>query len=363
MNPIPHFSATYAEARRKFVAAARARSLTVETHLLPDRVGIEGEPLATDVALLSPGDAANGILLLTSATHGVEGHCGSGVQIALLHDEQFVRTATDARVPIAFVHAVNPFGFSHGRRVNEDNVDLNRNFRDFNLPPPVNPGYAEVHALLIPPTWPPAPEHEAKNAAYIAAHGVRAYQTAVTGGQYTFADGLFYGGAKPTWSNRTVRALLRRHVTGRKRLGWIDVHTGLGPRAHGEKIFAGRNDAAELARARRWWGAEVTSIYDESSSSAELTGLMFNATYDECPAVECVGIGLEFGTLPLPAMLQALRADHWLHVHPEAPPELAAAIRKQMRDAFYIDADDWKQQVYAQTRDAALAAIARLSEG
>src|SRR5258707_1844987 len=135
MNPLPDLSASYAEARRKFVAAARARTLTVETHLLPDHVGAVSEPLATDIALLGPREAS-GILLLTSATHGIEGYCGSGVQIALLHDEEFIRAANDARVTVAFVHAVNPYGFSHGRRVNEDNVDLNRNFRDFNLPPP-----------------------------------------------------------------------------------------------------------------------------------------------------------------------------------------------------------------------------------
>jgi hypothetical protein len=361
MNSVPHFSATYAEARRKFAAASRGRGLAVETHLLPEHVGADGEPLAIDVALLGAREAL-GILVITSGTHGIEGYCGSGVQIALLHDEDFVRAASDARASVAFVHAVNPFGFSHGRRVNEDNVDLNRNFRDFNLPPPANAAYAEVHGLLVPPTWPPSAEHEAKNAAYIAAYGVRAYQQAVTGGQYAFPDGLFYGGVRPTWSNRTVRAVLRRHSHGRKRLGWIDVHTGLGPCGHGEKIFAGRNDAQELARARAWWGSEVTSIYDESSSSAELTGLMFNATYDECPSVECVGIGLEFGTLPLPAMLQALRADHWLNVHPEAPPALRTAIRKQMRDAFYVDADDWKAQVYAQMQEAALAALARLAK-
>jgi len=362
MTPVPHFAASYAEARRKFVAASGARGLAVETHLLPERVGVDGEPLATDVALLEAQRDSAGILFISSATHGIEGYCGSGVQIALLHDEGFVRAASDARMPIAFVHAVNPFGFSHGRRVNEDNVDLNRNFRDFNLPPPSNPAYAEVHELLIPPTWPPSAEHEAKSAAYIAAHGMRAYQQAVSGGQYAFPDGLFYGGMRPTWSNATIRAVLRRHAARRRRLGWIDIHTGLGPRGHGEKIFAGRNDAQELGRARAWWGSDVTSIYDQSSSSAELTGLMFNATYDECPGVECVGIGLEFGTLPLAAVLQALRADHWLGVHPEAPSALRAAIGRQMREAFYIDASDWKEQVYAQTREAALAAIARLAE-
>ena len=96
-----------------------------------------------------------------------------------------------------FVHAVNPHGFSYGRRVNEDNVDLNRNFRDFAEPPPVNAAYAEVHPLLLPATWPPPQENEAGIGAWIAPHGERAFQAAVTGGQYAFPDGLFYGGARP----------------------------------------------------------------------------------------------------------------------------------------------------------------------
>jgi hypothetical protein len=360
MNPVPHFPKSYAEARAKFIAAAGARSLAVESHVLPHHSGIDGEALAMDVALIAP-EGAGGLLLLTSATHGIEGHCGSGVEIGLLSDDGFLGIAREARVAIAFLHAVNPYGFSHGRRVNEDNADLNRNFRDFSAAAPVNAAYAEIHALLLPATWPPAPDNEARIGAYVAAHGVRAFQGAVTGGQYAYADGLFYGGANPAWSNRTVRAVLRRHAAAMKRLGWIDFHTGLGPRGHGEMIYAGRGDAADLARARAWWGPEVTSFYDASSSSSALTGLMCNAAYDECPDAEYAGIALEYGTLPLPDMLQALRADHWLHNHPEAPAPLRAAIRKQMRDAFYIDADDWKEAVYAQAREAALKAVARLA--
>jgi hypothetical protein len=33
-----------------------------------------------------------------------------------------------------------------------------------------------------------------------------------------------------------------------------------------------------------------------------------------------------------------------------------------MRDAFYVDADDWKEQVYAQARTAALRTVERLAE-
>jgi hypothetical protein len=360
MDAVPHFSRSYAEARAKFIAAARVRHLTVETHALPGWHGVDGEALAMDVALLGAVDA-KGLLILTSATHGVEGYCGSGAQIGLLQDERFVRGACDAGVAVLFVHAVNPYGFSHGRRVNEDNADLNRNFRDWSVPAPANTAYAAVHPWLLPAKWPPPGENEAKIGAFIAANGERAYQAAVSGGQYEFPDGMFYGGAAASWSNVTLRAALRRHGAGRARIGWIDFHTGLGPRGHGEKIYAGRDLDADMARARHWWGADVTAYQDGTSTSAQLTGVMYNAVYDECPGIEYAGIALEYGTLPLREVFQALRADHWLHNHPDAPPELRATIRQQMRAAFYVEADDWKEQVYAQALDAARKALAQLT--
>jgi len=360
MNPVPQFPRSYAEARGKFHAAGRARQLSVETHALPDVHGVDGEPLAMDVLLLGAPEST-GMLVLTSATHGIEGYCGSGCQVGLLRDEAFVAAVHDARVAVLFVHAVNPHGFSHGRRVNEDNIDLNRNFRDFGEPAPVNAAYAEVHPLLLPASWPPPAENERLIAAYIAAHGERAYQAAVSGGQYAFPDGLFYGGQRPTWSNLTVRAVLRRHAASRRRLGWIDFHSGLGPRGHGEKIYAGRDLPDDLARTRSWWGGDVTSFYDGSSASAMLAGIMTGAAYDECRGVDCAAIALEFGTVSLADALDALRADHWVHNHPDAPAALRAAVRRQMRDAFYANTDDWKLQVYFQAREAALRAVTHLA--
>lgn len=356
------FSPRYAPARQKFLQACVSAGLTVEPHAHPGK-GQGGEELSMDVALDGNANAER-LLIVSSACHGAEGHCGSGVQVFALHDAEWREKAKAQGVAVLYVHALNPHGFSYGRRVTQENVDLNRNFVDFSAPLPVNEAYAKLHPLLLPDTWPPTPENQAAVEKWIDKHGAAAFQAAVTGGQYQFDDGLFFGGKAETWSNRTLRNVLRRHAGGARRLAWIDVHTGLGPNGIGERIFAGRDDKAAYERANAWWGApaaSVTSIYDGSSTSALLRGLISEAVYQECPQAEYTGIALEYGTLPMLEVLGALRADHWLHKHPEAPADLADGIRARMGDAFYTDTDAWRGQVISQARQAMFQAVDGLS--
>ena len=353
------FSTSYAQARVKFLEAAATDGLRIESfkHPLPGR---DGEQLATDVAL--EGDPASGrLLIVSSACHGVEGFCGSGVQVFALHDDAWRAKAREAGVAVLYIHALNPHGFSHVRRVTHENVDLNRNFHDFSQPLPVNPAYRRAHPLLFPASWPPDEANRAAIEAFIAANGLAGWQAAISGGQHEFADGLFYGGTAPTWSNRTVRAILQKYAGHARRVAWIDLHTGLGPNGVGERIYAGNQDAAAVARARRWWGDQVTSIYDGSSTSALLTGLMWTAIYDAAPQAEYTGIAMEYGTVPIVEVLDALRGDHWLAQHPEAPPALAAQIKARMLAAFYTDTDAWKGQIISQARQALFEAVDGLS--
>ncbi|MGZ5238987.1 MAG: DUF2817 domain-containing protein, partial [Caldimonas sp.] len=94
MSAAAHFSQSYAEARDKFFAAARSRGLGVETHVHP-LTGRDGEMLAMDVARDGPRNA-RALLVVSSACHGVEGFCGSGVQVALLRDAAFRARAAEA---------------------------------------------------------------------------------------------------------------------------------------------------------------------------------------------------------------------------------------------------------------------------
>ncbi len=359
------FSASYAEARGKFLAAAQAAGLTVVSHLHP-LPGRDGEALAMDVARDGPEDAET-VLILSSACHGVEGHCGSGVQVHALRNAAWLDAVRASGVAVLYIHALNPHGFSHRRRVTHENVDLNRNFHDFSQPLPVNAAYRELHPLLLPATWPPDEANRAAIGAYIATHGMAQYQAAVSQGQHEFPDGLFYGGQEPTWSNQTLRRVLGEQGRRARRIGWIDVHTGLGPSGYGERIYAGPNDATAIERARRWWANDgrtpVTSIYDGSSTSAYLTGLIWASVREECPQAEYTGIALEYGTQPVAQVLDALRGDHWLANHPDAPPALAAQIKADVLAAFYTDTSEWRAAIIAQAQEALAQAVAGLRAG
>ena len=362
-NPAAFFSQTYAEARARFIELADAQRLHVQSHLHP-MLGRDGELLAMDVAREGPADA-KALLVVSSACHGVEGFCGSGVQSALLADPDWHDRVARSGVAVLYIHALNPYGFSWWCRTTHENVDLNRNFHDFTQTLPANPDYDRLAALLVPPTWPPSDAVQASLDHFIAERGERAFQQAVSGGQHDHPEGLFFGGRGATWSQVTLRHVLQDHGQRCQRLAWIDLHTGLGPSGLGERIFACADDPAALSRARAWWGdghgGGITSIYDGSSTSASLTGLMWLAAYQECPQAEYTGIALEYGTLPILEVITALRADQWLENHPEAGEALRSAIKRQVREAFYTDTDGWKAAVVGQGIEAARQAVEGLA--
>src|SRR5271154_2449505 len=101
------FSQSYDEARGKFLAAATIRGLAVDSYEL-NLKGAQNETLATDVVFDGPQNASK-ILIVLSGVHGVEGFPGSAIQTGLL--QHSVSKPTDTA--ILYVHAINPYGFSH----------------------------------------------------------------------------------------------------------------------------------------------------------------------------------------------------------------------------------------------------------
>ncbi|NQV10963.1 MAG: DUF2817 domain-containing protein [Cyanobacteria bacterium] len=371
------FAPGYASAREKFLSAAEAAGAKLSAHALPEQRGPEGEPLCIDVAVLGAEQPPEAMLLLISGTHGVEGRCGSGIQVGYcvdqLHSNLPPGTAT------LLIHALNPYGFAWHRRVNEDNIDLNRNFRDFSAPLPDCSAYEAIHDCLVPESWDGHSRLEADRELQrrIVACGIPAYQAVLQRGQYTRPTGLFYGGTQACWSNRMLRRLLREHIpASTTRLAVLDIHTGLGPLGYGEPIYA--QDSVEgLERARRWFGPEVTSIAsgpgdagpqsgdvgEARSASAAVSGALVTAFQELDQALEVTYLALEFGTRPILDVLGALRADSWLHAIPDRVTPHRGPIQNQMQEAFHVDTPGWKAAVYGRTADFVLRAGRGLAEG
>jgi hypothetical protein len=350
MTTSAYFSATYAEARDKFLLAARGSAARLMAYTLPDDRGPENEALSVDVAVLGPDDP-DAVLLLISGTHGVEGFCGSGCQVGFFEDRLY--EALPGGTATVAIHALNPYGFAWLRRVNEDNVDLNRNFQDFSKPLPGSAEYEEVHDWLVPEDWdgPARKKADSSLQQYIALRGLRALQNAVSGGQYTRPTGLFFGGLQEVWSNKVFRQILREFIPANvKSVACLDFHTGLGPVAYGEPIYVGPT-ADGFERATRWFGPEVTSLNENTSISAPVTGSLPDGLRELATRIQVTHLVLEYGTRSILEILTALRADHWLHAVPDRKTALREAIRGQIRNAFYVDTPAWKAAVYGRAAD------------
>jgi hypothetical protein len=352
-----YFSSDYSNARERFCQAAKVAGARVHRYPLPERLGPRRESLSIDVARLGPESSTDALVVL-SGTHGVEGLGGAGCQVGFLTDRLYEALPSSACALL--VHAVNPHGFAWLRRVNEDNVDLNRNFVDFSRPPS-SAAYEPLHPWLVPTEWEGDVRGRADAALqqYIAEHGQRAFQQALTAGQYTRPDGLFYGGTARTWSAQTLQQLLREQLPrGVHRVAVLDLHTGLGPTAYGEPILipCARGD---LDRARAWFGCELrglvaeesVNITGEQSVSAELEGTLARGFQEALPEHQITFIGLEFGTRPVSDVLTALRADHWAHARAPGNAVRTAEAQQLMRAAFYSEMPAWQAAVYGRTAD------------
>jgi hypothetical protein len=342
-DAVRFYAKDYAAARAAFLAAAHGAGLAVASHAHA-LAGPDGEDLACDAVWIGPADAAR-VLVVISATHGIEGFAGSAAQIGWLEEGRYAAAAPG--VAQLLIHAINPHGFAHQRRVTEGNVDLNRNFADFDRPLPDNPAYEALHAALCPRDWDRAAKRHADRmlAAYEKEHGAREYYRAVNGGQYVHEDGLFYGGAAPTWSRRTLLGLLDTFCARARDVAVVDIHTGLGPYGEGESFVVGAEGSPALARGKAWFSAPMRTI----DASKVHRGYNLLGIAAAMPQAAVTAVTLEFGTFAMHDMIDALRADNWLYLHGDPESAAGLGIKANIRRMFYPEEPLWQRMVYARS--------------
>lgn len=354
---IAPLSRSYGDARAAFLDAAATAGARIESFPHPS-AGLTGEDLFVDVAEVGPADADSAVIVV-SGTHGVEGYLGSALQ---RHHLETYDTEREHGPAIVFVHALNPYGFSWVRRVNEDNVDLNRNFVDWSQPPPANDGYADLADALVPSDWSAETQERTllELMGLMETLGMERLQQIVSSGQYDHPTGVFYGGRGPTWSHEWLRAFMDRRLDGVRRAAIIDLHTGLGPWGHGELISSEPPGSDTFERQQAWWG-DVISMTDEASVSAALDGDWLSAAHDFAPGTEITGVAIEYGTVDLISVLQSLRADAVLHGHRDPTADGGGEVRDQVRAAFLDDDPAWLETCLPRYHSVTTAALEHLA--
>jgi hypothetical protein len=349
-----YFPSDYFAARAAF--RARAAAAERRPHVIA-ALGPGGEALSVDSAYLGQ-PAPRQLAIVTSGIHGVEGYAGSALQQLWL--AEFAGSLPND-TGVLLVHALNPYGFAHGRRANEHNVDLNRNaLAEF--PGPANPGYRALDAWLNPPS--PAPRLDDftwRVLPYLLRHGRARLTQAIAAGQYEFPRGLFYGGCSPEPSLVIFADLLADARYARvQRVLHLDLHTGLGRYGCHQLLLEDPPAAPEFARLARGFGLEaVRSDHAADPAYYSARGILSGLTRRAFPAALTLAATVEFGTLGPAVLLRVLRAENRLHHHGARRAQDAAGIRRALCDALAPRDPAWRAAVLAGGRRifAQLAAV------
>ena len=302
----------------------------------------DGEPLYVDVLHLGPVDAAERILV-SCGLHGAEAFFGAPVLHTWLADVAAGDRPGPREVRITLVHPLNPHGFAWCTRVNEDNVDPNRNFL---LPGQAFAGcpdtYRKLDSLLNPSAMPGRLEpFKLKMLAVLLRHGMAALKQAVAGGQYEFPHGLFYGGQGPVATQGLLADWLPVWTAGAERVLHIDYHTGLGRRGACAILCDEVWSGADLDFLAQIFGRQNISLPESKDLEYAAQGSI-GAWCHHTAGIRYLTAGPEYGTYPPLTMLAGLREDNAARRHLAYDHPRRVQARERLRELFCPASPAWR---------------------
>jgi predicted deacylase len=330
----------YHRSREAFRSAAARIGWAHESAAIDAR-DRDGNELTIDVAV-STTESSERAIVVSSGLHGVEAPLGAAIQLLLVREQrELSRIASAAK--LVFLHALNPFGFAFGRRVNEDNVDLNRNFLTSGESYAGHPdGYARLNRLLNPQSPPTKLDWFYGQAALaVLREGMPALKQAVAAGQYDFPRGLFFGGQGPSATQRVLESLLPRLVSGCRDVIHLDFHTGLGRFASYKLLLDDDVSESQFAELAGRFGAE-------SLQRSHVDGVAYRARGTLGPWCRQLLAGCnyrylcaEFGTYGPLRMLAGLRAENAATQWAGEDSFAVERARRRLRELFCPPSSAW----------------------
>jgi hypothetical protein len=329
------FSDSYDDARARWLEAAEKAGASISSLRLGDNAGH-----FIDYARLGARSGSK-VILHIAGTHGVEGFLGAAIQMAIFAYAK----SLPADTTIIFIFCLNPWGMKHLRRTNEDNIDLNRNFRvDGFKNIESQATYSNINSFLNPKRAPYRFECFHVNLLIqIFKYGFSNLKQAIAGGQYSFPKGIYYGGEKISPNISALNEILKREITSEQVVLGLEVHSGLGPYAY-DTLFGYFNNSEFSQQAIE------QSLKRDLSNDDPINSVGFRTSGDVSSGVRnLLGDGRtgwilqEFGTYSTIRGLKVLRNENMHHFFGDRSFDHWS--KKDFFEFFNPKAERWRRYV------------------
>lgn len=298
------------------------------------------------------------LLILISGTHGIEAFAGSAVQRYLLD-----QNLNNVNTAILMIHGFNLYGFKNDRRVNEANIDLNRNFvLTREMFKPDDQKYALINSFLNPSN-PPSTGffshtgfilNSIKN---IVLYSMDTLRSSILKGQYTYPKGVFYGGDKTQIQSLLIQDLIIEFIKpgSFKKVMLVDLHTGYGEKAK-LHLLAGKSTDQNSQNLLKVYNKDEIDFADKKNFYA-VEGEMLNYFMDKIKLnvdTEVSGITFEYGTMDSQKTLGSIESLRRVvlenqNFHNSAEQAESEKIKALYREMFYPSDTSWREAVLKQT--------------
>lgn len=346
-----YFSSSYEESREKFLGlldsvkqyypSARAMSHTIEDGTI-------------DLIIGEPAGSHEAMLLMTIGEHGIEGYAGAAVTHQFI--EQSLQHVRYDSTGVCFIHGVNPWGMKNFRRVNENNVDLNRNYiidRE-NVPRNINKEYEVMRHLFVPEgvidEYQEAREHiYSFLGSGIKLDGFDAMASAKGMGQYQFPKGVYYGGESDEKSAIFIKEIQHDLLERYDRVIHMDWHTALGPTNEVTMVISER-DGRDAESLKQTYGLKNIQTYNPNDVLGDSTNHFYYVRDTHYPDKQLMSALFEFGTFGT-STKAAIREfltiilENRLYFEGTKDPVARNEIRKEFMAMFYPEDADWRDAV------------------
>ena len=356
------FPSTYEDSRARFlhdIELIRSKWLSTELESYP----LKNFPDLSIDWLWAHAHKKETLVIISTAEHGIEGYVGYAM-LKIFIDE-FAPRLNPENTGLLLIHGLNPWGMKYHRKVNENSVDLNRNFvMDGNFDTAINPEFHQVKNLINPQTRIQSFNSETRRFGgrvikTLITSGIATVTKAALLGQHHTSNGFYYGGNSYQEGTTIAMDLYRRVLEEYQSVIQIDMHTGYGPRYQMSIIMSPLDPMTSEETAKKFNYPLVLKINAEEfyAISGDMAAYYYELKNKYFPDKHLSACGFEFGTFgsSLLARIRSLRAmvfENQLHWHGARSESVVRQIRDEFEELYFPSEAKWREKALADGRQA-----------